>query len=818
MREDLKTAIRSLLHARTFTGVALVVLALGIGATTAIFSVIDAVILKGLPFDEHDRLVAVLEHDTKRATTFGDGATTTQMYLDWRQHQQAFEGIAAVGPARFRVKTDHGEPDDLAGTEATWEFFSILRVTPILGRRFSADDEIEGRHRVAILSYGFWQRQFGGAPDVVGHTLDLDGESWQIVGVMPRGFAYPLVSELPIDLYVPAMFKAEDKIHGTGHNYNYFAIARLRPGVSIQQANAQMTQVTADLIKEFPKWSPDRVTQVIPLQERLVGRVRAWMLLLLGVVALVLVIACANVANLMLARATVRHREMALRAALGASRWRILRALLIEGLVLSGTGAALGLLLAYGGVQVLRLWLPADLPRVAAIAIDLRVLGAAISLAVLTGIVFGCVPAMQATRPDLVGALKESGGRGTTAGARSQRIRGALVIAEIALAVVLLVGAGLFIRSFINLMRVDVGLDYHNILQLSVGLRPKPEEAKDMRASQRGILYVQQVIEAVSRVPGVEMVGSVQGGMPLSGNWSRTDIKRPGHAALNPGDDGIDRRVVSPEYLKVLRVPLHRGRQLSAQDVLTAPRVGLINEAAAKKYWPGEDPLGQHFTLGKTDTTERTVVGIVGDVRHLGPELPARPEVYLPLGQDDNFGATLAIRTAGNRDPVQLLPAVKAAIWSVNPNQTFYRGTLTLDAFMDRFIAQRRFNMTLLALFGIVGLVIAAAGLYGVMAYMVAQRTGEIGVRMALGATPGDVVSMVLRQAAVLIVAGLGIGAAAAWYLGAGVGAFLFQVDANDARVFIGSLLVLAAAGLIASMVPARRAARVDPLIALRGD
>ena len=807
MREDLKTAIRSLRKSPTFTAVALVVLALGIGAGTAIFSIVDAVVLRGLPFDEHDRIVAVLSIDTKRPTTFSGGSVTSQTYLDWRRLQESFEGLATVGGALFRLKTANGEPADALGQRVTWEFFPTLRGVPILGRAFTADDEIEGRHRVAILSYAFWQRRFGGSPDAIGKTIDLSERSWEIVGVMPLGFAYPVASEKPTEIYVPRSFTKDDKLRGGGRNYNDIVIGRLKSGVTIQRASDQMNRVAKTLDEQYPKWEPGWRVRVVTLHEHLVGRVRGWMLMLLGAVGMVLLIACANVANLMLARATVRSREMAIRAALGASRWRLIRGLLLEGVVLSVIGAAIGVLLAYAGVQVLRTWLPAGLPRVAAIAIDLRVLGAAIAAAFVTGILSGLAPALQSSRPELTTALKE-GGRSSTAGAAGQRLRNALVVAEVALAVVLLVGAGLFIGSFVKLMRVDPGFDYQNVLALNVGVRGKYEEAL-----KRGPSYIEQMLEAVRRVPGVELAGAVSGGLPLSGSWSRTNVELPGRADLKGDDDSIDRRSVSADYLKVLRIPLIRGRYLTGQDREGAQPVAVINQAAAGKYWPNQDALGQRAKINGKD---RIVVGIVGDIRHLGPETPPRQECYLPLAQDASIGATLVMRTRG--DPIKVLPAVKAAIWSINRDQRLTEDTVTLEAYMDRLIAQRRFNMALLALFGVLGLVIAAAGIYGVMAYVVAQRTNEIGVRMALGATPGNVVSMVLKRACVLMFAGLAIGSAGAWYLKTAVRTFLFQIEPTDTRVFIAALITLAAAGLLASAIPARRAAAVDPLIALRDE
>ena len=792
----------------TFTAVALTVLALGIGAGTAVFSVVDAVVLRALPFDEHDRLAVVLEHDPTGKVIFGSGHTTSQTYLDWRRMQESFDGLAAVSNASFRLKSETGEPADARGQSVSWEFFPVLRVAPILGRNFTADDEIDGRHRKVILSYGLWQRRYGAAPDVVGKTIDLSEASYEIVGVMPRDFQYPVASEKPTEVYTPRRIRPEDKVRGGSRNFNSVVIGRLKDGVSLQQAGEQMDRVAEVIDREFPKWSPGRRTRVIPLQEHLVGKVRSWMLMLLGAVTLVLLIACANVANLMLARATVRQREMSIRSALGASRWRLVRGLLVEGLLLSMTGAAIGLFLAYIGVETIRAWLPAGLPRVASIGIDLRVLGAATGTAALCGMVFGIVPALQSSRPDLTRALKDTG-RGNTASKSSQHLRGALVVAEVALAVVLLVGAGLFVGSFVRLVNIDPGFDYRNVLTFYVA--PAMQPGKFEEAIKVSRTYVPRMQEAVKHVPGVAMVGTVGGGLPLTGSWSRTGVSIPGRGELKGDDDSVDQRIVSPEYLQTMRIPLIRGRLVLPTDVESSEQIVVINEAAALKYWPGEDALGKRIKINDSD---RVVVGIVGNIRHLGPEQPARQEAYIPFYQGSDLGGELVIRTHG--DPKTLIPSVKAAIWSVNPEQRLTGDINTLEGHMDKLLAQRRFNMALLVLFGGLGLVIAAVGIYGVMAYLVAQRTNEIGVRMALGATRGNVVGMVLKRAAALMAMGLVIGAAGARLLSTNVESFLFQTQATDPRIFAASLVMLTLAGLAASAVPALRAAAVDPLVALR--
>jgi putative ABC transport system permease protein len=809
MLDDFKFALRSLGKSRTFTGVALAVLALGIGAGTAIFSVVDAVVLRGLPFDEHDRLAVVLEHDPSGKEIFGGGSTTPQNYFDWRSQQEGFEGLAAISSTSFRIKTETGEPADARGYRSTWEFFPMLRVQPLLGRTFTAADEIEGRHRVVILSYGFWQRRFGGDPGVVGRTIELSEETYEIVGVMPRGFEYPVASDRATEIYSPAWFRKDDKVRGGSRSFNWTIVGRLKPGVTHQQANERMNAIAASIEKDHPKWpiAPGVRTRVMSLHEHLVGKVRGWMLMLLGAVVLVLLIACANVANLMLARATVRTREMSIRAALGASRWRLLRALIVEGLVLSLAGAAIGILLAYLSVQGIMAWLPAGLPRVADIGIDVRVLVAAIVAATVSGVLFGIIPALQSARPDLTNALKDSG-RSTTASGFSQWLRSGLVVAEVALAVILLVGAGLFIGSFVQLMRVDPGFDYRNVIVFNVSPRFQGNFEEAMKVSRT---YVPQMQEAIRSLPGVTNVATVSGGLPLTGSWSRNGVTIPGRGELKGDEFSLDRRIVSPEYLALMKIALKRGRYLEPMDRENSEPVIVLNETAAAKYWPGEDALGKRITMNKK---ERAVVGIVGDIRHLGPEKPARQEGYIPFAQDDTIGSTLVIKTAGN--PMAIVPSVKAAIWSVNREQRLTADTVTLEGYMDRLIAQRRFNMALLASFGGLGLLIAAVGIYGVMSYVVAQRTNEIGVRMALGATRSHVVNMVLKRASLLMIAGLAIGAVIAWALSRGVERYLFQTAPSDPRIFVAALAVLTLAGFVASAVPARRAASVDPLIALR--
>jgi predicted permease len=827
---DVRIGLRRLAAAPTSTAIAVGVLALAIGAGTAVFSVVDAVALRGLPFDEYDRLAAVLEVDGKgRPALRNGGNATTPTYLDWRRLQTAFDGLAGIQDRDLRMRNEFNEPATGRGLRVSAEFFDVLRVAPLIGRPFRASDEVIGRHRVAILSYAFWQRQFGGAHDVVGRTIQFNDEPWQIVGVMPRHFTYPLGGIRETEVYIPLEHNDSYRsrtasITGAGRfDFGPEVIGRLRPGVSFAQAAERMNALEAAIDAQNPTWLPGAHVQVRPLNEHLVGNVRAWMVLLLCAVGLVVALACVNVANLRLAQAAIAARDVAICAALGASRWRTTRAFLVENLLLAGSSATLGIVLAWGGVRVLARSLPRELPRVAAVGIDLRVLGVAVLGALVMGLLVGLAPAALHLRGRLSEATS-SGGSRTTRGSGAKRIGNALVVGEIALASLLLVGAGLFVASVARLMRIDPGCDYRHVLALGIStpgtgsMAPRDQDA----AQQRGRARVEQVNSAVRAVPGVLGAEAVDAGTPLSGVRFPWAIVLPGRDPLMREEDLADRHVVTPGYLALMRVPLLRGRYPSVDDRADTPRVVVINQEAARRYWPGQDALGQHLygpgqwvpgQQMKFDV-DYTVVGIVGNIRHQGPEFPPPAQVYFPLAQWPHaLAMTLAVRTAG--DPMTIVRAVKKAIWSVNPEQRFDE-TVTLEAFMDQLTAKRRFIMSLLTLFGALGLVIAAAGIYAMLAHRVVERRREIGVRMALGATPRGVVGMVLRQALVLLGVGLAIGLGAAWQFGAGVKAFLFGTEPADPLVFAVTLVGLAAAGVLAAVGPARRAARVDPIVTLR--
>jgi putative ABC transport system permease protein len=811
--QDCRYALRGLRNEPGFTVMVLLILALAVGASTAVFSVVDAIVLRALPFDEHDRLVAVGERRSGMPGP-GVGSIAPQNFLDWREQQEVFDALASFAMGSFTFQEPGREPEEIRVMRVSSEFFDVLRAPPMLGRGFLPENEIDGRHRVAVISYGFWQSRFGGAPDVLGKSMPLEGASYEIAGVARPDFSYPVSAEIPTQVWVPLVVPADERIRTPGRFSSYLqGIARLKAGVSLDRAAAQMNQMAIALETEHPEWNKDRRIGVRPLYDHIVGdRTRSWMLMLMGAVALVLLIACANIANLMLARASTRTQEMSVRAAIGANRWRIARQFLIDGSILSLAGSAAGVLLASWGVQILRGAMPESMPRVASIALDLRVLGVAAAAAVITALVFGIVPAVQFSRVDVAGRLKD-GGRGASAGRVQQRVRGGLVVLEIALAVVLLVGAGLFIASFVRLMHVDPGFDPRRVLTARVYVRDEPGGV------DRGSPALVDIVNRVRQLPGVEQAAAISGNMPLFGAISSTSMALPARPA--------ERRTVlvsyvTADYHRAMRIPLRRGRYIQDSDGTGSAPVALINEAMAAAFFPGEDPLRrtvQDSSPGQG--SERAIVGVVADVRR-GLETTINgqvsegrifPEIYVPLPQGRRSGGELVIRTAG--EPLAVLPDVRAAAYSVLPDVPL-RDVRTLEEVMSRATAQRRLSMLLLSAFGVLGLVIAALGVYALMAYLAAQRTHEIGVRMALGATRGQVITMFLRHSATLAFIGLALGTAGAWTLSSTAGAFLFQIEPTDWRVFTAALIVLGLCAVTASAIPARRAARVDPLVALR--
>jgi len=694
------------------------------------------------------------------------------------------------------------QPEALAVQRVTAGFFDVLRILPALGRAFTAENEVEGRHRVAVLSDAFWRQHFGGNAEIVGRTIPLDDGSYEVVGIMPPGVTYPVGALRPTDLWVPYVVPPNERIRGRGFAIYLQSIARLKPGVSIAQAQAQMDQIAAAIERANPVISHGIKFGVRPLRDHLVGAsMKSWLLMLLAAVAIVLLIACTNVANLLLARAGVRGREVALRAALGAGRWRLIRQFVVESLVLAAAGTVLAVILASWAIQLLRSAMPEGVPRAATINLDWRVLTVAAGLALVIGLLFGLVPALQCSKPNLANSLKV-GGHG--ARRRPQRLRSVLVVAEVAFAVVLLVGAALFIGSFITVMRVDPGFIPDRVLTMQLFSRLEPGQHQDWTAA------FDQIVSRLSQTRGVIQASAVSPGIPLRIHQWTDGMQVSGSPA--PRLTPVSLKLVTPDYHRALRIPVRRGRLFDQGDRLTSDKVVIINEAAARTFFPGENPVGRRVKLDRAD---RMVVGVVGDTPQSSIETAPIPEVYLPMAQGQVRSGYLVIRTSG--DPYEWLSAIKAAVLEVLPDVPV-RYVATMDELLARQTAQRRLNMLMLALFGLIGLVISAAGVYGVMAYVVSQRTREIGIRIALGATRWEVMGMVLKNAGTLIAAGMVIGSLGAWYLGVTAKVFLYGLEPHDPRVFAAAIVTLSVASLAASFVPAKRAASVDPTVALRAE
>lgn len=816
MRDDLAAALRSLRCSRGVTLVAITVLTLGIGATTAIFSVVDAVVLRGLPFDEHDRLVAIGE--ILRAPDGGGDPTALRMvapqnYLDWIERQRAFDAMAAIGSGQMSLRLAGAPPEPLKPRRVTSGFFDVLRVRPARGRAFTPGDEVAGRDRVAILSDGLWRRQFGGDPSIIGRVIPVEdleggpeavgGVGYEVVGVMPPDFAWPVGDPAATDIWVPYLVPAEQRVRAEGSWVRYLTvIARLSPGTSLDQARAQMAALGDAIEQAHPRWNANVGVGVVPLADFVVGAsMRSWLLMLLGSAGLVLLVACANLASLLLAHGSARQREIGIRAALGAGRGRLVRQMLVESLVLSAAGTLLAVLAASWGVQALRAVIPEGVPRVSTVAIDLRVLAAAACLALVTGLIAGIVPALHASRVDLTTVLK-SGVAGTARGGR--RLRQCFVVVEVALAVVLVAGAALFIGSFMGVLRLDPGFVADDVLTAQVSPRV---ETRTRRHDTAPMLA--SIVEEVAQAPGVVHAAATAGNVPFLGGFSLTTMTTAG-MDLSQATMVVVRKV-TPGYHATLRIPLRHGRLFTAADRAGSRPVALLSEASAAKYFPGVNPIGRVVGL----EGEREVVGVVGDVRQLTLETESRLEAYVPLAQSSAAGGSLLVRTNG--DAYSALPALRAAVFRAMPAVPL-RNVASMEKLVGQSLATRRFSMLLLSMFAALALAIVAVGLYGVVAHAVTLRTREIGVRMALGARRSSVVGQVVGNALLLVAIGIVAGGVATWYAGAAAKAFLYRVEPTDPRAFAAAAAALVVAALCAAIGPARRAARVDPVVALRAE
>ena len=813
--QDFRFGLRALLKSPGFTLVAVAALALGVGANTAIFSVVNAVLLRALPYGNSERLVTL--YTWREGAPEPRGPLSFPDLLDYAAQAKSIEYLAAYQGVGTVMSTGAGdEPERVRGTEVMADLFPALGVRPALGRVFTREEDVEGGPPVIVMSDGLWRRRFGADPSIVGREvrMGLAGRPFTVLGVMPPGFKFPPATTEAIDYYIP--FVTQNMRNGADamkdrDSVFIDTVAKLRDGATVEQARAEVATIAARLEAQYPESNTKRHARVASLHEELVGEVRPALLILLAAVGLVLLIACANVANLLLARAAARTREMALRTALGASRWRVVRQLLTESLMLSLAGGAAGLLLAVWGVDAIVKLSPGSVPRLADTTIDARVFLFALGVSALTGLLFGLAPALQASKTDLAGSLKE-GGRSGTAGAARNRTRAVLVVSEVALSLVLLAGAGLLLKSFRALVLTDPGYSPERVLAVTVALDTRKFADGESRAG-----YFREAVSRIEGLPGVESAGLTRL-LPLgrSDIWESFNIA--GRPRFAPGSRNSARSyTVSPGYFRSLAVPVRRGRAFAPSDAKNSTPVIIINEAFARRYFEGQEPVGQHLTFEDENNKplpEREIVGVVGNVRFGSLNDEEVPEYYIPFEQTPSGVAEVVVRAKGE-DAAALAPAVRAALKGVDPNLLIWE-TRTMDELVGRSVAPQRFNVVLLGLFAALAVLLAAVGLYGVMSYTVTQRTHEIGIRMALGAQGRDVLRMVIRQGMLLTLLGLAVGLAGALMLTRLMTKLLYGVSATDPVVFAAVSLLLAAVALFSCLVPALRATRVDPMVALR--
>jgi predicted permease len=807
MWQDLRHGVRTLLKKPGFTVVAVLTLALGIGANTAIFSVINVVLLKPLPYKDPDRLVMVWENNPQR--DFDMFPVSPANYADWRDQNTVFEDIGTSTSAMYTM-TGRGEPESLLAYRFSENFFRVMGVEPVLGRTFTPEEDQAGNNRVAILSHSLWQRLFGGDTAALGQALTLDGQSYTVIGVMPPSFDHPTRDT---QLWTPLALPAN--LLGQRRASILRLVARLKPDATIEQAQSELGAIAGRLAEQYPQTNAGWGVKIISLSDMRVGDIRGALLMLLGAVGFVLLIACANVANLQLARAAARQKELVIRSALGASRGRLVRQFLTESLLLSVVGGALGLLLAFWGVNGLVAIFPRNIanlniPIVEEIPINAEVLGFTVAVSLLTGLIFGLAPALQASNPDLNETLKD-GGRGSTKGLRGRRARSLLVVSEIALSLVLLVGAGLLMKSFLRLQGSGLGFDTGNILSLRVRLA----NYKYPEVAQRRSFF-EQLDQRLKSLPQVESAGAVMY-IPLSGWQASTTFNIDGRAPAAQGEEpAADYQIATPDYFKTMGIPLIRGRYFSEQDTENHPPVVIIDEAMADRYWPGEDPVGRNLVFSQQNGPVKIqVVGVVGHVKHLGLEEESNPTLYLPLSQTPTSLMCFAIRTKGDME--SLTAAVRNEVYAMDKDQPMTH-VMSMEKLASESLAPRRVSMLLTVCFAAVALILAALGIYGVISYSVSQRTQEIGVRMALGARGRDVLKMVIGQGMKMAFVGVAVGLVGAFALTRLIQSLLFGVSATDPLTFAMISLLLTAVALLACWVPARRAARVDPIVTLRSE
>jgi predicted permease len=807
--QDLRYAVRSLLRSPGFSIIATLTLALGIGANTAIFSVINTVLLKPLPYASPERLVTVWHLYPSQGGM--EAPVSVPGFRDYSAQTRLFERAAVENDAWAPNLTGQGEPERLSAARVSGEFFNVYGVTPLLGRTLRPDEAQAGTHHVVVLSYGLWNRMTGGDRGVIGRSLQLNGEAYEIVGVMPTSFRD--FFNRGTQLWTPIVFRPEQYADGNRTNEFLSFTARLAPGVTLERAAAEMHAFALRLRADYPdQYSRDWDLLVRSLAEQSAGNVRLALLILLGAVGFVLLIACANVANLQLARTAARSREVAVRVALGASPRRLMRQLLTESVLLSLVGGAVGLLVALWGVPALLSLQPGNLPPAGEVEVDATVLAFALLVSVGTGLLFGIMPAVQVARANLHDALKE-GGRGTAGDRGGLALRRALVVTTVALAFTLLAGAGLLVRSFARVTSVDPGFRPSHLLTFQVALPAVKYPNDTVR-----VAALDRITAAVAAAPGVTAAGGTSV-VPFGGSWMTSSFAIEGYQVPeNSNGPWGDYREVTPGYLPALGVALLRGRQFTDQDRKGAPLVAIVDDGLVRRYWPDSDPIGKRITYDDpADSAARwiEVVGVVRHTLHEGLDAESRVQVYCPLAQGDMPFLSLVVRTTG--DPLASVAAMRAAVRSVDPDVPLSQ-IRTMDALIERATGPRRFSMLLLGSFAALAMILASIGLYGVMSQLVTQRSREIGVRVALGADAGAVLGLVLGQGARLALLGVAIGLAASLAVTRVMTRMLFDVSATDPVTFVVIPLLLIGVALVASYLPARRATKVDPIVALRAE